>query len=81
MIELFNEIDTSGGKSMSQQIPLPNHQRSSALQVWTRLAVEQRAQVIRLMAQLAFKLVLAQPNSPLKEVDHGVVGNRAQNSS
>ena len=37
--------------------------------VWSRLTTENQSQVIRLMAQLAFKLVVAQPNSPLKEVN------------
>ncbi len=56
---------------MSQQPAQSNHGSSSA-QVWTRLAAEHRSQVIRLMAQLAFKLVLAQPNSPHEEVHHAV---------
>jgi hypothetical protein len=62
------------------------HQTSSVsnrvypIQVWARLATEQRTQIIRLMAQLAFKLVLAEPNSPLKEVQDGVVCEHTQNS-
>ncbi len=54
--------------------------RVCSLQVWARLATEQRAQIIRLMAHLAFKLVLAEPNSPLQEVQDGVVREHTQNS-
>ena len=56
---------------MAQPI-LVTHYGVRPVQVWARLAAEHRVQVIRLMAQLAFKLVLAQPNSPLKEVQHAV---------
>ena len=62
------------------------HQPSSAnyeapsLQIWARLAAEHRVQVIWLMAQLALKLVLADPNSPLKEVQRGVVSDLSQDS-
>ena len=62
------------------------HQTSSVnsrvcpVQIWSRLATEHRTQIIRLMAQLAFKLVLAEPNSPLKEVQSAVVSDHAQNS-
>jgi hypothetical protein len=62
------------------------HQTSSAnyevpsLQIWARLAAEHRVQVIWLMAQLALKLVLADPNSPLKEVQRGVVSDLSQDS-
>lgn len=63
---------------MSDQISLTKH-HPSPLRVWTRLAAEHRLQVIRLMAQLAFKLVLAQPNSPLKEVTHALATEYTQN--
>lgn len=62
------------------------HQTSSAnygaptVQIWARLATEHRAQIIRLMAELAFKLVLADPNSPLKEVQRVVVPDLTQDS-
>jgi hypothetical protein len=62
------------------------HQTSSGdsrvcpVQIWARLATEQRTQIIRLMAQLAFKLVVAEPNSPLKEVHNAVVSEHTQNS-
>lgn len=35
----------------------------SPAQVWVRLATDCRTRTIRLLAQLAFKLVLAQPDS------------------
>ena len=56
------------------------NKRVSPIQIWARLATEQRAQIIRLMAQLAFKLVLADPNSPLKEVPGAVNSDPTQNS-
>jgi len=54
--------------------------RVSPVQIWARLATEHQTQIIRLMAQLAFKLVLAEPNSPLKEVRRAVVSDHTQNS-
>jgi hypothetical protein len=65
---------------MANQTPLAAH-RVTTVQIWTHLAAEQRACVIRLMAQLAFKLVLAQPNSPLKEVPYAVECEQPQNPS
>lgn len=64
---------------MAHQISSVNS-RVSAVQIWARLATEQRTQIIRLMAQLAFKLVLAEPNSPLKEVQGAVESDPTQNS-
>jgi hypothetical protein len=52
---------------------------ASPVRIWACLAAERRAQVIRLMAQLAFKLVLAQPRSSLWEVNHAVVPDHPQN--
>jgi hypothetical protein len=46
--------------------------RVSSAQVWARLAAEYRARVIRLMAQLAFNLVVAQADSPIQESVHAV---------
>lgn len=63
---------------MANQTPLAAH-RATTVQIWTHLAAEKRARVIRLMAQLAFKLVLAQPHSPLKEVPHAVECQQPQN--
>jgi len=64
---------------MSDQMSCPDY-RISPVRVWTQLGAEHRGQVIRLMAHLAFKLVLAQANSPLKEVPHAVAPERIQNS-
>jgi hypothetical protein len=55
---------------MAHKIVSPEH-GVSPVQVWARLTAEHRSQVIRLMAQLAFKLVLTQSDSPFKEVQHG----------
>ena len=63
---------------MANQTPLAAH-RATTVQIWMHLAAEQRARAIRLMAQLAFKLVLAQPNSPFKEVPHAVERQQPQN--
>jgi hypothetical protein len=51
----------------------------SPAQVWARLAVDCRAQVIRLMAQLAFNLVAAQSDSPVKESNHVIQPEHTQN--
>lgn len=40
------------------------------IHVWTRLTADRRARAIRLMAQLAFNLVLAQFDLPVKELDY-----------
>jgi hypothetical protein len=56
------------------------HYEVPSLQIWARLAAEHRVQVIWLMAQLALKLVLADPNSPLKEVQRGVISDLSQDS-
>lgn len=64
---------------MSHQTSLTDR-RPSPVPVWSRLAAEDQSQVIRLMAQLAFKLVVAQPNSPLKEVHHALAPEHSQNS-
>jgi hypothetical protein len=49
--------------------------RVSPAQVWARLAADYRARAIRLMAQLAFNLVAAQADLPIKESDHAVPTN------
>jgi len=41
-------------------------------QVWVRLAADCRERAIRLMAQLAFNLVVVQAESPIKESDHAI---------
>jgi hypothetical protein len=46
-------------------------------QVWARLAADFQARAIRLMAQLAFKLVAAQSDSPIQESSHAVPPHHA----
>lgn len=64
---------------MSEQMSCSDY-RPSPVRVWIQLGAEHRAQVIRLMAHLACKLVLAQAHLPLKEVPHAVAPERSQNS-
>jgi hypothetical protein len=80
MIELTIHVRSShfpfGGASVSYQSSSANHYVSPT-QVWARLTVECQMRIIRLMAQLAFKLVADQ--SPfIKESDH-VVPDHTQN--
>lgn len=49
-------------------------------QVWTCLAVDQRAQAIRLMAQMAFNFVVAQATSLHQESEHAP-SNQPEDSS
>ena len=49
-------------------------------QVWTCLTPDRRSEVIRLMAQLAFKLVNAQADSFIREANHVVRPDTQQNS-
>jgi len=69
-----------GGVWMSDQSPAIAPPMSPA-QVWARLTADHRARVIRLMAQLAFNLVAAQPDSPIKESDYVIPTQHAQNPS
>ncbi len=64
---------------MSHQTLLTDH-RPPPVPVWFCLGPKDQAQVIRLMAQLAFKLVMAQSNSPLQEVNDVIVTEHTQNS-
>jgi hypothetical protein len=63
---------------MSHQSLLTDRLVSPA-QVWARLATDCRAQAICLMAQLAFNLVAAQSDSPVKESNHAVQPEHTQN--
>jgi hypothetical protein len=63
---------------MFHQASSTDHHISSA-QVWMRLATDCRTRAIRLMAQLAFKLVLAQPDSLIKESNHVIRVRNPQN--
>lgn len=67
-----------GGVWMSNQSPAIAPPMSPA-QVWARLTADHRARAIRLMAQLAFNLVAAQPDSPIKECDHVIPTQHPQN--
>ena len=53
--------------------------RPPPVPVWVRLGAKDQAQVIQLMAQLAFRLVVAQPNSPLQEVNDANITEHTQN--
>ena len=54
---------------MFHQASSTDHHVSPA-QVWVHLATDCRTRAIRLMVQLAFKLVLVQPDSLIKESNH-----------
>jgi hypothetical protein len=51
----------------------------SPTQVWVRLASDCRTRAIRLMAQLAFKLVADQSAELIKESNHAVPSRHTQN--
>jgi hypothetical protein len=53
--------------------------RVEPVHVWTRLTADRRAGAIRLMAQLAFNLVLAQSDSLVKEPRYDKPTHRTQN--
>ena len=57
---------TGGDVAMSYELPSAEVPVSPA-QVWARLAVDCRTRAIRLMAQLAFNLVVAQTDLTTKE--------------
>jgi len=67
-----------GGVWMSDPSPTLARPISPA-QVWVCLATDYRAQAIRLMAQLAFNLVAAEEDSPIKESDHVIPAQHTQN--
>jgi hypothetical protein len=58
-----------GGILMINQ-PTPTEHHVTPVHIWTRLTADRRARAIRLMAQLAFNLVLAQFDLPVKELDY-----------
>lgn len=60
--------------------PSSSDRHVSPAQVWVRLAAGCRARAIRLMAQLAFKLVAGQSDSFIKEFAHGVPARPTQDS-
>lgn len=63
---------------MAHQTSLTNVE-DPIIQVWVRLPIKHRGQVIRLMAQLAFQLVLTDTASPFKEVQRVVVSDLTEN--
>ena len=50
--------------------PPPDEHHVAQVHVWSRLTTDRQAHAIRLMAQLAFNLVLAQFDLPVKEFDY-----------
>jgi hypothetical protein len=60
--------------------PVSTEDHISPAHVWTRLTADCRARVIRLMAQLAFNLVVAQSNALVKESCYDKPTHRTQNS-
>jgi len=62
---------------MSQQMVSTDLHLSLA-QVWAHLATELREQTIRLMAQLAFNLVVAQSDWPAKEYTRDLESRQAK---
>ncbi len=65
---------------MSHQLSSTERHMSPA-KVWVRLTVDCRAQAIRLMAQLAFKLVAAQSDLLVKEATHAIPPRHAQSAT
>jgi hypothetical protein len=51
----------------------------SPAQVWARLAADLQARAIRLMAQLAFNLVAAQSDLPIREAHYASLSHPPQN--
>jgi hypothetical protein len=68
----------SGGVPMTDQ-PASTERHVAPVHVWTRLAADRQARAIRLMAQLAFNLVLAQFDLPVKEFDYVEPTGHTQN--
>jgi len=68
----------SGGVSMIDQ-PVSTENRVGPVHVWARLTADRQAGAIRLMAQLAFNLVLAQSDSLVKEPCYDKPTHRTQN--
>ena len=67
-----------GGVCMSDQ-SLAIARPIAPAQVWVCLTADHRARAIRLMAQLAFNLVAAEADSPVKESDYVIPTHHTQN--
>ena len=65
---------------MSQSIRL-HDENVSPIQVWRCLSIDRQFQIMRLLAQLALNLVLAQsePFSTLPEVNHALPTQHSEN--
>jgi len=59
--------------------PVSTEYRAGPVHVWARLTADRRAGAIRLMAQLAFNLVLAQSDPLVKEPSNDKPTHRTQN--
>ena len=68
---------------MSQSIHLPGDENVSPIQVWKFLSVDRQFQIMRLLAQLALNLVLAQsePISTIPEVTHALPDQYSKNQT
>jgi hypothetical protein len=68
---------------VSQSIHLPDDKNVSPIQVWRCLSVDRQFQIMRLLAQLAFNLVMAQsePISTLPEVTHALPDQYSKNQT
>ena len=68
---------------MSPSIHLPDDENVPPVQVWKCLSVDRQFQIMRLLAQLAFNLVLAQsePICPLPEVTHALPDQYSKNQT
>ena len=66
---------------MSQSTHLPDDENVPQIQVWKFLSVDRRLQIMRLLAQLALNLVLAQsePIPTLPEVTHALPDQYSKN--
>jgi hypothetical protein len=68
---------------VSETIHLPGDKNVPPVQVWKFLSVDQQLQIMRLLAQLALNLVLAQsePIFPLPEVRHALPDQSSKNQT
>ena len=68
---------------MSHPIHLPGDANIPPIQVWKYLSVDRQLQIMRLLAQLALNLVLAQaePVSTLLEVRHALPDQSSKNQT
>jgi len=62
---------------------MPDEENVPPVQVWKYLSVDRQFQIMRLLAQLALNLVLAQsePISTLPEVSHALTTQHSKNQT